>query len=130
MLEVSLTPRHYPWLFHFFSRCPLTDSWARVARCPGSPLCGAPERAGDAPTSWTGLVGARGLLALARAGRSRHGAPNLPSYIVGMQHELALSSISDDELIRRLLDVLQQSRRVEADLIVHIGEVDARRLYA
>ncbi len=38
--------------------------------------------------------------------------------------------ISDDELLRRLSDLLQQSRRVEADLVTHIGEVHERRLYA
>src|SRR5262245_58852462 len=47
-----------------------------------------------------------------------------------MQHELALSSLSDDELLHRLRDLLRQSRRVEAELVAHIGEVDARRLYA
>src|SRR5262249_31529023 len=47
-----------------------------------------------------------------------------------MQHEPALRSLSDDELLHRLLDLLRQSRRVEADLVAHIGEVDARRLYA
>src|SRR5262245_57545969 len=47
-----------------------------------------------------------------------------------MQHELALSSLSDDELLHRLLELLRQSRRVEAELVAHIGEVDARRLYA
>jgi hypothetical protein len=41
-----------------------------------------------------------------------------------------LSSISDDELLHRLSELLQQSRRVESELIAHIGEVDARRLYA
>ena len=43
-------------------------------------------------------------------------------------HEL--KSISDDELLRRLSDLLRQSRRAEADLVAHIGEVDQRRLYA
>jgi hypothetical protein len=43
-------------------------------------------------------------------------------------HEL--HSISDDELLRRLSELLKHSRRVEADLVAHIGEVDARRLYA
>jgi hypothetical protein len=41
----------------------------------------------------------------------------------------SLAFISDDELLRRLADVLFQSRRVEADLIEHIAEVDARRLF-
>ncbi len=39
-------------------------------------------------------------------------------------------SLSDDELLRRLSDLLSRSRRVEADLVAHIGEVDERRLYA
>ena len=43
-------------------------------------------------------------------------------------HEL--ESIPDDELLRRLAELLRQSRRVEADLVAHIGEVDSRRLYA
>ncbi len=41
-----------------------------------------------------------------------------------------LARLSDDELLRRLSDVLAQSRRVESVLVVHIAEVDQRRLYA
>jgi hypothetical protein len=41
-----------------------------------------------------------------------------------------LQSLSDDELLRRLFGLLSESRSVEADLVAHIGEVDARRLYA
>jgi hypothetical protein len=41
-----------------------------------------------------------------------------------------LRSVSDDDLLRRLTDLLKQSRRVESDLVAHIGEVDARRLYS
>ena len=41
-----------------------------------------------------------------------------------------LTSVSDEELLRSLSDVLKQSRRVEADLVAHIAEVDERRLYA
>jgi hypothetical protein len=41
-----------------------------------------------------------------------------------------LASISDDALLRRLGEILVQSRRVEADLVAHIAEVDERRLYA
>jgi hypothetical protein len=41
-----------------------------------------------------------------------------------------LTSVSDDELLRSLSDLLRQSRRVEADLVAHIAEVDQRRLYA
>ena len=50
-----------------------------------------------------------------------------------MKHELqfkSFSRISDDELLRRLSELLQKSRRVESELVAHIGEVDARRLYA
>jgi len=41
-----------------------------------------------------------------------------------------LTSFSDDDLLRRLSDLLGRSRRDEADLVAHIGEVDRRRLYA
>ena len=47
-----------------------------------------------------------------------------------MKHENTLTKLSDDALLRRLSDLVQNSRRVEADLIAHIAEVDARRLYA
>jgi hypothetical protein len=47
-----------------------------------------------------------------------------------MRNARDLESISDDDLLRRLSDLLSQSRRTEADLVAHIGEVDARRLYA
>ena len=47
-----------------------------------------------------------------------------------MTYELQLKTISDDELLHCLRELLQQSRRVEAELVAHIGEVDARRLYA
>src|SRR3990172_5388660 len=43
-------------------------------------------------------------------------------------HEL--HSISDDDLLGRLAELLKQWRGVESDLVAHIGEVDARRLYA
>src|SRR5262245_66375631 len=39
-------------------------------------------------------------------------------------------SLSGDEVISNLHDLLRQSRRVEAPLIAHIGEVHARHLYA
>ncbi len=41
-----------------------------------------------------------------------------------------LKSLSDDELLRGLSELLQKSRRVEAELIAHLAEVDERRLYA
>ena len=41
-----------------------------------------------------------------------------------------MKSISDDELLRRLTELLGQSRRVESELVAHIREVDERRLYA
>ena len=52
------------------------------------------------------------------------------AYIVFMEHPQSLTSFSDDELLHRLSDLLSRSRRDEADLVAHIGEVDARRLYA
>ena len=47
-----------------------------------------------------------------------------------MERTHSLTSFSDDELLRRLSNLLGQSRRDEADLVAHIGEVDRRRLYA
>ena len=41
-----------------------------------------------------------------------------------------LKSISDDDLLRRLSGLVQESRRVESELVAHIAEVDERRLYA
>ena len=47
------------------------------------------------------------------------------------QEELkSLARLSDDELLVRLSNVLQDSRRVESVLVAHMAEVDARRLYA
>jgi hypothetical protein len=51
------------------------------------------------------------------------------AYIVGME-PAPLTHVSDDERLRRLVEILGQSRHTEADFVVHIGEVDARRLYA
>ena len=50
-------------------------------------------------------------------------------YIERMIQTPELQSISDDDLLRRLSELLKQSRRVESDLVAHIGEVDERRLY-
>ena len=47
-----------------------------------------------------------------------------------MERTHPLTSFSDDDLLRRLSDLLGRSRRDEADLVAHIGEVDRRRLYA
>jgi hypothetical protein len=54
----------------------------------------------------------------------------VPAYIVDIMQDNELRSIPDDELLRRLAEMLRQSRRVEADLVAHVAEVDARRLYA
>ena len=41
-----------------------------------------------------------------------------------------LRALSDDELLHRLGELVTNSRRIEADLVAHIAEVDERRLYA
>ena len=43
---------------------------------------------------------------------------------------LGVSSLSDDELLRRLTELVRRSRRVEAEVVAHIAEVDERKLYA
>jgi len=47
-----------------------------------------------------------------------------------MQEHPSLGAVPDDELLERLSALLRKSRRTEADLVAHIGEVDRRRLYA
>ena len=47
-----------------------------------------------------------------------------------MQLQCSLQSLTDDALLLRLGELTRQSRRVEVDLVAHIGEVDSRRLYA
>jgi hypothetical protein len=47
-----------------------------------------------------------------------------------MTDERPLQSIPDAELLHRLARLLNDSRRLEAEIVAHIGEVDARKLYA
>ena len=47
-----------------------------------------------------------------------------------MESERTLHTVPDDELLRRLDELVNHSRRIEADLVAHIGEVEERRLYA
>jgi hypothetical protein len=53
-----------------------------------------------------------------------------PTVALQAEPALALCGVPDDELLRRLDELVRQSRRVEADLVAHIGEVDERRLFA
>jgi hypothetical protein len=46
-----------------------------------------------------------------------------------MKNTPAIKSMSDNDLLRSLSELLQSSRRVEAELIAHMAEVDERRLY-
>jgi hypothetical protein len=52
------------------------------------------------------------------------------AYTLPMREKPNLRTVSDDELLRRLSELLCQSRRVEADIVAHIAEVEERRLYA
>ncbi len=52
------------------------------------------------------------------------------TYTACMKTIRRLDALSDDELLRGLAELLRDSRRTEADLVAHIGEADARRLYA
>src|SRR5262245_39184405 len=47
-----------------------------------------------------------------------------------MALERPLESLSDDEVLAGLDDLLHRSRRVEAPLIAHLGEIHARHLHA
>ena len=52
------------------------------------------------------------------------------AYIPCMENQRPLETLSDDELLLGLAELMRQSRRVESDLVAHIAEVDERRLYA
>jgi hypothetical protein len=41
-----------------------------------------------------------------------------------------VAALPDDELLRRLTELVGRSRRVECEIVAHIAEVDQRRLYA
>src|SRR5262245_21626916 len=47
-----------------------------------------------------------------------------------MSLQQSLEALSDDELLGRVVSLLRESRRTEAPLLAHLGEVEARRLYA
>ena len=47
-----------------------------------------------------------------------------------MKHVSSLRSLSDDEVLRHLSELVSQSRRIEAEVVAHIAEVDHRGLYA
>ena len=53
-----------------------------------------------------------------------------PTVALQVEPALTLHDVPDDELLRRLDELVRQSRRIEADLVAHIGEVDERRLFA
>jgi hypothetical protein len=52
------------------------------------------------------------------------------AYIAGMEQQRSVATVPDRELLDRLTRLVGDSRRTEADLITHMGEVDARKLYA
>jgi hypothetical protein len=47
-----------------------------------------------------------------------------------MEYPGSLAAVADDELLDRLTQVVGGSRHTEADVILHVGEVDERKLYA
>ncbi len=47
-----------------------------------------------------------------------------------MKQKQQLESMSNDDLLRGLSELVQKSRSVEPELIAHIGEADKRKLYA
>ena len=46
-----------------------------------------------------------------------------------MSHRHHLESLSDDELLERLTALVGRHRRLEAEVVAHIAEVDLRKLY-
>jgi hypothetical protein len=49
---------------------------------------------------------------------------------VGPSLSLPLAALGDDELLQEIRQLLGASRRVESQLVAHLAEADARRLYA
>ena len=47
-----------------------------------------------------------------------------------MSYHTLIKSITDEELLSRLSDLVTQSRKFNVELVVHIGEVDDRKLFA
>jgi hypothetical protein len=78
----------------------------------------------------SGAVSSRRPSGRLRSLRLNAGGRESASYIAVVEHARDLKRISDDELLCRLAELVGESRRVEADLVAHIGEVDTRRLYA
>jgi hypothetical protein len=46
-----------------------------------------------------------------------------------VMNEESLSTMSDRELVERLVELVRQERRLTAAVLVHLGEVEARQLY-
>ena len=72
---------------------------------------------------------ARSLFASVRPSHAICARRKTRSYIEWVTNRHPLNRLSDDALLRRLSELVQNSRRVEADVIAHIAEVDARKLY-
>jgi hypothetical protein len=49
---------------------------------------------------------------------------------MGMNTKYEIKTMSDDDLLRSLSELLTNSRSVEAELVAHMAEVDERRVYA
>ena len=47
-----------------------------------------------------------------------------------MEHARLVHSLTDDELLRRVTVLTAESRRGESELVAHLAEVDARKLFA
>ena len=73
---------------------------------------------------------ARSLISRVRSSHANSERRERPSYIEWVTNKHALKALSDDALLRRLSELVHDCRRVEVEVITHIAEVDARRLYA
>ena len=104
-------------------KAPRSARWASVAVRSSWPHTGGePRNQSAGPRSEIGLAGAP----------SRHPTTSKKggAYIALMEQQRPLRRIPDDELLHRLAELMSQSRRVEADIVAHIAEVEERRLYA
>ncbi len=111
---------------HGSSRVPTPIAWSRDSSRARSSSCRRPQALAGTPED---ILASHFVTKHFDVSKWSYPVPGRP-YRIGMQSSPLLNSIPDDELLQRLAALLRSSRHTEADLVAHIGEVDARRLYA
>ena len=114
---------------YIYSARPLTRfgiDYARSATLPGRPASRTCRSTSAGIRAWVRAEWRARCSRAAASAEAHDGPPILHSW----NPKARSTSVSDDELLRRLGELVSHSRRVEVDLVSHIGEVEERRLYA